>query len=70
MDISRHIPERPIEADLAPSHPGAVAQRLGISGDNRNRHAGTIQSEDFHNQAWEKHFGSRPVVPVKPQPYW
>lgn len=29
-----------------------------------------MQSEDFHNQAWEKHFGTPQVVPVKPQPYW
>ena len=29
-----------------------------------------IQTQDFHNAAWEKHFGSPQVVPVTPQPYW
>jgi polar amino acid transport system substrate-binding protein len=30
----------------------------------------SMQKADFHNEAWEKHFGSRQVVPVVPQPYF
>ena len=29
-----------------------------------------IQSQGIHNQLWEKNYGSPPIVPVVPQPYW
>ncbi len=29
-----------------------------------------FQVRNFHNEAWEKHFGSPQVVPVVAQPYW
>jgi polar amino acid transport system substrate-binding protein len=29
-----------------------------------------LQVRNFHNEAWEKHFGSPQVVPVVAQPYW
>jgi polar amino acid transport system substrate-binding protein len=29
-----------------------------------------LQTRDFHNETWEKHFGSPQVVPVVAQPYW